>query len=93
MKTQGDASEGHIRSKMGLELFVRDVMTTNVIAISKYETIMCVANVLTDKNLSRLLVVNNENKVLGIVNSGGYSFDGGRKQGAHIQRSVEIHAQ
>jgi len=67
MDMQGDASEGHIRSKMGLELFVRDVMTTNVIAISKYETIMNVANILTSKNISGLPVVDKENKVLGIV--------------------------
>jgi CBS domain-containing protein len=62
-----DSSQGHIRSRMGLEMFVREVMTTNVISISKYETIVKVANILTEKNISGLPVVDRENKVIGIV--------------------------
>lgn len=56
-----------IRSSIGRELFVRDVMTKNVLSISKYEKIMRVANILSEKNISGLPVVDNENKVLGIV--------------------------
>jgi CBS domain-containing protein len=63
----GNGSEGHIGSKMGVEMLVRDVMTKNVLSISKYESIMNVANVLTEKNISGLPVVDKEKKVLGIV--------------------------
>jgi len=42
-------------------------MTKNVLSISKYEKIMRVANILSEKNISGLPVVDNENKVLGIV--------------------------
>jgi CBS domain-containing protein len=56
-----------IRSSMGLELFVQDVMTRNVLSISKYETILKVANILSEKNISGLPVVDKNNKVLGII--------------------------
>src|SRR5512144_666991 len=62
-----DQSGGHIRSSMGLEIRVRDVKTTNVLAISKYDSIVKVANVLTEKNISGLPVVDKENKVIGII--------------------------
>jgi len=42
-------------------------MTRNVLSISKYERIVRVANILSEKNISGLPVVDNENKVLGIV--------------------------
>lgn len=48
-------------------MFVRDVMTKNVISISKFESVMQVANTLTEKNISGLPVVDKENKVLGII--------------------------
>jgi len=64
---QGDAAGGHIQSRIGLEMFVRDVMTKNVISISKFESVMQVANTLTEKNISGLPVVDKENKVLGII--------------------------
>jgi len=61
------SSEGHIRSSMGVEMLVRDVMTRNVLSISKFEGIMTVANILTEKNISGLPVVDKENKVIGII--------------------------
>ncbi len=61
------SSGGHIRSSMGLEMHVRDVMTTNVLAISKYDSIVQVANILSEKNISGLPVVDKENKVIGII--------------------------
>jgi CBS domain-containing protein len=65
--TQGSATDGHLRSAIGRELLVRDVMTTNVISITKFESVMNVAKILTDKNISGLPVVDKENKVLGII--------------------------
>ena len=62
-----DNTTGHLRSRIGLEMLVRDVMTTNVLSITKYESIMNVANILTEKNISGLPVVDKENKVIGII--------------------------
>jgi CBS domain-containing protein len=56
-----------IRSAIGLELLVRDVMTRDVLVITKYENITKVANILSGKNISGLPVVDNDRKVLGIV--------------------------
>jgi CBS domain-containing protein len=60
-------SSKHIKSTMGLEILVRDVMTTNVLSITKFESIMRVADILTEKNISGLPVVDKENKVVGII--------------------------
>ena len=57
----------HLRSQIGFEMRVRDVMTTNIISITKYESILTVANILTEKNISGLPVVDKDNKVLGII--------------------------
>jgi len=64
---RNDAVSGHIRSRIGIEMKIRDVMTTNVISISKYESIVTVANILTEKNISGLPVVDRENRVIGII--------------------------
>ncbi len=61
------ATEGHLRPRMGLEMLVRDVMTKNVISVTKYENIMHVANILTEKNISGLPVVDKEGSVIGII--------------------------
>ena len=58
---------GHIQARVGLEMLVRDVMTTNVITITKFESIVHAANILTDKNISGLPVLDKDNKVIGIV--------------------------
>ncbi len=60
-------SGAHLRSTIGLEMLVCDVMTKNVLSITKYESIMEVANVLTEKNISGLPVVDKEHKVIGII--------------------------
>ncbi|HTG00117.1 MAG TPA: CBS domain-containing protein [Nitrospirota bacterium] len=62
-----DSAGSHLRSEIGFELRVRDVMTANLITTSKYDTIYAAANILTAKNISGLPVVDKENKVLGII--------------------------
>ena len=63
-----DASQGHhIRSRIGFDMLVRDVMSKNVLSITKYESIMRVADILTENNISGLPVVDKENKVVGII--------------------------
>jgi CBS domain-containing protein len=57
----------HIKSSIGLEMRVQDVMTKGVISITKYEPIMHVADILTEKNISGLPVVDKERRVLGII--------------------------
>jgi CBS domain-containing protein len=56
-----------LRSSIGLEMLVKDVMTKDVITVTKYESIMTVADILADKNISGLPVVDKERKVLGII--------------------------
>lgn len=56
-----------LRSQIGRELLVKDVMTKDVITVTKYESIMAVADILADKNISGLPVVDKERKVLGII--------------------------
>jgi sulfide:quinone oxidoreductase len=58
---------GNIKSSMGRELHVRDVMTKGIITIGKYESIVKVADILSEKNISGLPVVNKDNRVLGII--------------------------
>jgi len=67
--TSAKSSEdtGRMPSRIGLEMLVRDVMTSQVISISKYESVVHVANILADKNISGLPVVDKENKVIGII--------------------------
>jgi CBS domain-containing protein len=65
--SKNHAEAVHLRPRMGLEMVVRDVMTKNVISVTKYESIMHVANILTEKNISGLPVVDKEGKVLGII--------------------------
>jgi CBS domain-containing protein len=65
--SKGHTETVHLRPRMGLEMVVRDVMTKNVISVTKFESIMHVANILTEKNISGLPVVDKEGKVLGII--------------------------
>ena len=57
----------HIKSAIGLELKVHDVMTKGVITVSKFEPVMQVADILTEKSISGLPVVDKEKKVVGII--------------------------
>jgi CBS domain-containing protein len=52
---------------MGLEMHVKDVMTRDVLSIQKYESIMHVAQILSEKSISGLPVVDKENHVTGII--------------------------
>lgn len=65
--THDDVRGGHLRSTLGFEMFVQDVMTKDVISILKFESIVHVANVLSEKNISGLPVVDKEKKVIGII--------------------------
>jgi len=56
-----------IKSAIGLELLVQDVMTKGVICVSKYDPVMKVADILTEKNISGLPVVDKEQRVIGII--------------------------
>ncbi|TAL27838.1 MAG: CBS domain-containing protein, partial [Nitrospirae bacterium] len=56
-----------LRSTVGHEIYVHDVMTTNVITVEKYENVMAVAKILSEKNISGLPVVDKEKHVIGIV--------------------------
>lgn len=58
---------GHIRSTIGSEIFVRDVMHKDVISVLKFESIINVAHILSEKNISGLPVVDKEHKVIGMI--------------------------
>lgn len=58
---------GHIRSTIGSEIFVEDVMHKDVISVLKFESIINVAHILSEKNISGLPVVDKENKVIGMI--------------------------
>jgi CBS domain-containing protein len=65
--THNDAVGGHLSSRIGVDMLVQDVMTKDVVSITKYESIMQVANILTEKNISGLPVVDKEKKLIGII--------------------------
>ncbi len=62
-----ESTRGHLRSTIGFEMHVHDVMTRNVISVLKYENIMDVAKILAEKNISGLPVVDRNNKVIGVI--------------------------
>ena len=62
-----ESSDGHLRSTVGIGMIVRDVMTTEIISVLKFESIMHVAKILSEKNISGLPVVDKENRVIGII--------------------------
>ena len=64
---EGSGTGQHIKSAIGFELLVQDVMTKDVLSITKFEPIMKVADILTEKNISGLPVVDKDNKVVGII--------------------------
>ncbi|HET6365208.1 MAG TPA: CBS domain-containing protein, partial [Nitrospirota bacterium] len=65
--THNDATGGHLTSRIGFEMLVQEVMTKDVISITKYESILQVASILTEKNISGLPVVDKEKKLIGII--------------------------
>jgi CBS domain-containing protein len=64
---QNDISGVQLRSTIGLEILVKDVMTRDVISVQKFENVMYVAGILSEKNISGLPVLDKENKVIGII--------------------------
>jgi len=67
MATSEENFDVRTRSTIGFEMLVSDVMTKGVITTQKYENIMNVANILAERNISGLPVVDESKKVLGIV--------------------------
>jgi len=68
MKTTGTKkTDGHLRAMIGSEVHVQDVMTRDVISVVKYDSVVQVAHILSEKNISGLPVVNKENRVIGII--------------------------
>ncbi|MBI5102638.1 MAG: CBS domain-containing protein [Nitrospirae bacterium] len=64
---KGKKKSGQIRSALGLEMIVQDVMTTDIITVLKFDSIMHAANILSEKNISGLPVVDKAKRVLGII--------------------------
>jgi CBS domain-containing protein len=60
-------TDGHLRSTIGIGMLVQDVMTRDVISVLKFESIMPVAKILSEKHISGLPVVDKENHVIGII--------------------------
>ncbi|MBF0558477.1 MAG: CBS domain-containing protein [Nitrospirae bacterium] len=56
-----------IRSTTGSDMHVQDVMTRGVLSIQKFESIMHVAQILSERNISGLPVVDKKNHVIGII--------------------------
>lgn len=66
-KSQKNSPSGHLRSTIGYEILVQDVMTTDVIVVEKFESVMHVAEILSENNISGLPVVDKKKKVIGII--------------------------
>ncbi|MBA4373230.1 MAG: hypothetical protein C0402_10270 [Thermodesulfovibrio sp.] len=66
--TKGKKGTGsHLGSSIGHDMLVQEVMTKDIISVQKYESILHVANILADKNISGLPVVDKANRVIGII--------------------------
>ncbi len=59
--------DGRITSTIGDEILVQDVMTKNPLSVQKLESILNVAHILAERNISGLPVVDKQNHVIGIV--------------------------
>lgn len=56
-----------MRSIVGFDMLVRDVMTTDVITVEKFDNVLAVADILASRNISGLPVVDKQRKVIGII--------------------------
>ena len=65
--THGKVPDKHLRSTIGFDMLVQDVMSKKVVTVLKYESIMHVAKILSEKNISGLPVVDKEKKVIGVI--------------------------
>ena len=66
-KEKQRSASSHLRSTIGLDMLVHDVMTRDIISVQKYESVLHVAYILAEKNISGLPVVDKKNKVIGII--------------------------
>ncbi len=80
-----------LRSTVGSELSVNDVMTRDVISIGKFDSVMAAADILSGRNISGLPVVDKEKKVTGIITQADIlSMVGVRKE--HTFKDLLKHA-
>jgi CBS domain-containing protein len=88
MRTKKNAE---LRSTVGDEMFVRDVMTSGVLTVQKFDNVMHVAAILAERNISGLPVVDADQQVIGIVTQADIlSMVGIRKE--HSFRDMLKHA-
>jgi CBS domain-containing protein len=57
----------HLRSTIGDGVLVRDVMSRDVISVQKFESVVTVASILSEQNISGLPVVDKQKHVIGII--------------------------
>lgn len=57
----------HLQASVGDEIHVKDVMTKNPTSVQKFENIVHVAQILSEKNISGIPVVDKQNHVIGII--------------------------
>jgi CBS domain-containing protein len=57
----------HLSSTIVDEILVRDVMTTDILSVEKFESIITAAHMLAGRNISGLPVLDKEKRVIGIV--------------------------
>jgi len=63
----GSHKKSQLRSTVGFEMVVQDVMTKDVLTVQKFESVLAVADILASRNISGIPVVDKENKVIGII--------------------------
>ena len=66
-KEKQHSTSSPLKSTIGLDMLVHDVMTRDIISVQKYESVLHVAHILAEKNISGLPVVDKKNKVIGII--------------------------
>lgn len=82
---------GRLRSTVGFELSVQDVMTKDVISVEKFESVMVVADILAGRNISGIPVVDKDRRVIGIITQADIlSMVGVRKE--HTFKDLLKHA-
>lgn len=73
----------HMRERITPRTPVKDVMTRNVIAVKRTVDLHKAARILSDHKINGLLVVDAENRVIGVI-SGADSFPRRHGSGTHI---------
>jgi Mg/Co/Ni transporter MgtE len=57
----------NLRATVGFDMLVGDVMTTDVLTVQKFDSVLSVADTLATRNISGLPVVDKKGKVVGII--------------------------